>query len=233
MTLVSDDNSSSRWSLISSNFFLSYWIVAFSAIAIYDWALTSGQEVELVWKQRWSLMTILYLIVRYIEIPYIVLIGNIPGETVLFGTYQCIIILEEDVALLIAMIWTLTAAWEILALCLAVWIAVKHFRELRQMPAGRGIIKDSFTVLIQTHLIYFASFFTVSCLSLLASFVEAETYGGLRQIFLVMQMFVLGPRLIFNVRKFHAKLVASSDEGTSMTSIAFQERIRVSTSGNV
>ncbi|KAG1803926.1 uncharacterized protein HD556DRAFT_617311 [Suillus plorans] len=155
------------------------------------------------------------------------------GETILFGTYQCIIVLDDDVALLIAMIWTLTAAWEILALCLAVWIVAKHFCELRQMPTGRGIIGDSFTVLIQTHLIYFASFFTVSCLSFMASLMETETYYGLRQIFLIVQMFVLAPRLIFNVRKFHAKLMASSDEGTSMASIAFQERIRVSTSGNV
>lgn len=84
MTLVLDDDGLNWSSLINSNFFLSYWIVAFSAVAIYDWALTFGQEVELVWKQRWSLMTILYLIVRYIEIPYIVinLLQNIPSISV-------------------------------------------------------------------------------------------------------------------------------------------------------
>jgi hypothetical protein len=35
-------------------------------------------------------------------------------------------------------------------------------------------------------------------------------------------MFVLGPRLILSLRKYHAKLVARSDEGTGMTSIYFQ-----------
>ncbi|KAG1787070.1 uncharacterized protein HD556DRAFT_1411143 [Suillus plorans] len=34
----------------------------------YDWALTFGQEVELVWRQPWSLMTVMYLSVRYLGI---------------------------------------------------------------------------------------------------------------------------------------------------------------------
>lgn len=45
--------------------------------------------------------------------------------------------------------------WEILALCLAGWTTVKHFRELRQYPAG-GMIWDCFKVLIKSHLVYFA-----------------------------------------------------------------------------
>jgi hypothetical protein len=40
-------------------------------------------------------------------------------------------------------------------MCLAVWIAVKHFRELRQHSTG-GIIVDCFMVLMQTHVSYFA-----------------------------------------------------------------------------
>jgi len=49
----------------------------------------------------------------------------------------------------------------------------------------------------------------------------------------VVQMFVLGPRLILGVREYHANLVANSDEGTAMTSIAFQERVHISTGGGV
>ncbi|KIK45380.1 hypothetical protein CY34DRAFT_801751 [Suillus luteus UH-Slu-Lm8-n1] len=40
-------------------------LVAASVGAIYDWVLSFEQEVELIWMQRWSLMTILYLSVRY------------------------------------------------------------------------------------------------------------------------------------------------------------------------
>ncbi|KAG1840712.1 hypothetical protein DFJ58DRAFT_809959 [Suillus subalutaceus] len=35
-------------------------------------ALTFGQEVELIWRRRWSLMTFLYLCVRYAGIGYAV-----------------------------------------------------------------------------------------------------------------------------------------------------------------
>jgi hypothetical protein len=53
------------------------------------------------------------------------------------------------------MTWVLGTVWEVFALCLAVWIAVKHFRDLRR-HSTRGIIRDSFTVLVQTHVNYFA-----------------------------------------------------------------------------
>jgi hypothetical protein len=50
---------------------------------------------------------------------------------------------------------------------------------------------------------------------------------------MVMQMFVLGPRLILSVREYHANLIAGSDAETSINSIVFQERIRVPTSSTV
>jgi hypothetical protein len=62
---------------------------------------------------------------------------------------------------------------------------------------------------------------------------DTQIYLGLAQIFLVLQVFVLGPRLILGVREYHAKLVASSDTATNMTSIAFEERVHVSTSSSV
>jgi len=46
-------------------------------------------------------------------------------------------------------------------------------------------------------------------------------------------MFVLGPRLILSVREYNAKVVARSDEGTCMTSIAFQASRDASTGGDV
>jgi hypothetical protein len=46
-------------------------------------------------------------------------------------------------------------------------------------------------------------------------------------------MFVLGPRLILGIREYHANLVANSDEGTGMSTIAFQERGQVSTGSGV
>lgn len=283
---------------------------------MYDWTLTFGQEVELIWRQRWSLMTVLYLAARYggmfyatacilVNVPTVsmtdagccivnnmqqcveevvaVILGVIliarlhamyqrsrkvliilvvtflavriantvmailymihtsTEEFVLSGTYQCMGEYGEDTLFLVIMTWILALAWEILALCLAVWIAVKHFRELRQLPA-RGIIGDCFTVLMKTHVSYFASFVCISCfkIGLFSPTFSANTYSpeaqiyiGFTQIFQFVQMFVLGPSLILGVREYHAQLVASPDSATAMTSIAFQERVHVETSNSV
>ncbi|KAG2065653.1 hypothetical protein BDR04DRAFT_145663 [Suillus decipiens] len=67
MTVVS--NNPSWWPFISYNLFCSYWAVA-AGVVVYDLVLTLGQETELIWRQRWSLMTVLYLITRYIGIPF-------------------------------------------------------------------------------------------------------------------------------------------------------------------
>jgi hypothetical protein len=54
-------------------------------------------------------------------------------------------------------IWVLDFVWEVLALCLSVWIAVKHFRDLRRLgPSTGSIIGDCFRVLIKSHVLYFA-----------------------------------------------------------------------------
>ncbi|KAG2103696.1 uncharacterized protein F5147DRAFT_274531 [Suillus discolor] len=74
MTYVSNDPS--YWPTISFNIFSSYWNVAAGVVVVYDWVLTLGQEIELVWRQRWSLMTVLYLIIRYIGIPYSVYVSR-------------------------------------------------------------------------------------------------------------------------------------------------------------
>lgn len=48
---------------------------------VYEWALTFGQEFELVWRQRRSLMNALYISVRYIGIIYSVnnMLLGLPG----------------------------------------------------------------------------------------------------------------------------------------------------------
>jgi hypothetical protein len=79
---------------------------------------------------------------------------QISEEFVLSGTYECITDLAEDSQFLNFMTWILGTVWEVLTLCLAVWIAVKHFRELRQHSTS-GIIGDYFTVLMKTHVSYF------------------------------------------------------------------------------
>ncbi|KAG1798643.1 uncharacterized protein HD556DRAFT_196940 [Suillus plorans] len=307
-------NNPSWWPLIDLNVFLSYWTVAAGVVVIYDWVLTLGQEIELIWRQRWSLMTLLYLVIRYVGIPFSVayVLSSIPlmsltdavsnitnyimnvtnvviaatlgivmiarlyamyqgsrmmliflviiflavniacgviagivlkhfvgDEWIMSGTYMCNAQYEGDGVLLISMVWVLNTVWEILALCLSVWIAVKHFRNLRRLgPSTGSKIGDYFRVLIQSHVLYFASFVCVSCLQIAFFFPElqnshstiTEILEGALQILLVVQMFVLGPRLILSVRQCHAKLVAGSDLETRMNLIVFQDRVHVSTS---
>ncbi|KAG1853491.1 hypothetical protein DFJ58DRAFT_394525 [Suillus subalutaceus] len=217
MTLVTNDPS--WWPSIDASIIFSYFTVAASVGVMYDWALTFEQEVELIWRQRWSPMTILYLIVRYIGIGYsvyhtasvptilttdavslimydavdwmgdvvdailgVIMIARLHAmyqrsrkvliflvviflasriasavmlaiqmmqisgeEYILSGTYQCTISYAGDSQFLQSMTWILGTVWEVLVLCLAVWIAVKHFRELRR-HSTRGIIGDCFTV---------------------------------------------------------------------------------------
>ncbi|KAG1790640.1 uncharacterized protein HD556DRAFT_1488240 [Suillus plorans] len=332
MTAVSNDPY--WWPQINFNINFSYYIAASSAAVLYDWALTIGQEFELVWGHHWSLITVLYIGLRYIGIVYIVInmlqllptvsvtdevrvseilntsssvqhtdcnscnvmyftvnwmsvvtnamLGvimitrlyamyqksrnmliflvvfftsvtiacgvmtgmlnkyTIGGELILSGTYMCYPYdPEADTAILLPMTWILSTVWEVLALCLAVWIVVKHFRELQQSPTG-WVVRDYFTVLMRTHVVYFASFVAVSCLNLGLLFpsldslaVGPQIYFGIRQVLSVMQLFVLGPRLILGVRQHHAKVVDNSDAGVDMIPMSFQQRTHLSTGSGV
>ncbi|KAG2046186.1 hypothetical protein BDR06DRAFT_1025638 [Suillus hirtellus] len=290
--------------------------VAAFVVITYDCALTFGREVELVWRQRWSLMTVLYLSVRYLGILFIALsvVDNVPTisltdtvswmmvtiwvwtvavvfallwaiiitrlhamyqrnrkiliflvvtslainifagatavmstihssgeELVLSGTYMCGINYTGDALSMDSVTWMLYIVWEVLALCLAVRITVKHFRELRQHSAG-GIIGDCFTVLMKTHVVYFASVVAVSCFAFILdcyltsstnrNLLEDRTFYAFFQILQVV-IFVLGPRLILGIREYNAELVADYDAATGMTSIAFQERVHISTGSSV
>jgi hypothetical protein len=63
--------------------------------------------------------------------------------------------------------------------------------------------------------------------------VESQIFLGFLSVAQDVQMFVLGPRLILGIREYHAKLVIIPDEASGMTSIVFQDRAHISTSGGV
>ncbi|OAX44659.1 hypothetical protein K503DRAFT_196076 [Rhizopogon vinicolor AM-OR11-026] len=322
MTVVTNDPS--WWSTIDWFRSFSYFIAASFIMVVYDWILSFGQEVNLIWMRGWSLMTFLYLGVRYIGIlisttmfvdilptvsltdkvtassfarlSFPMLISNFSGfiifiaqmwaspvvnamlcvimitrlnamynrsrkififliiiflgltigsgvivamvsshvsaeEFIMSGTHQCI---ESGYnPLLPAESWMLGTVWEVLALCLAAWIAVKHFRELRRRPTG-WVIGDCLTVLIKSHIFYFLGFAVVAGLSLAGALSPVITASpissGFLQIASFMQLFVLGPRLILSVREYHSELVAPAETGMShITTLAFQEHIQMST----
>jgi len=161
--------------------------------------------------------------------------GHFSGyELVLPGpaTHACGYNFDGDARFLLNMTWILGTVWEAIALFLAVWIAVLHFHELPRPT--RWAIGDCFTILVKTHVFYFASFSFVSFFAIINNSTPLSVeYGGFLQVTQIVQMFVLGPRLILGVREHHAKLVAHSDEGTGMASIVFQERIQITTGGGV
>ncbi|KAG0692413.1 hypothetical protein DFH29DRAFT_506603 [Suillus ampliporus] len=68
MPYVSNDPA--LWPVIYWDRINNYFVVVSSTAVVYDWSLTFGQEFELVWMHRWSLMTVLYICVRYLGILY-------------------------------------------------------------------------------------------------------------------------------------------------------------------
>ena len=76
--------------------------------------------------------------------------GQLQEALILSGTFQCHYGDDDFMTLT----WLLITVWEILALCLAIWISVKHFRE---MPPIGWSVGDCFNVLIRSHVHYFAA----------------------------------------------------------------------------
>ncbi|KAG2130847.1 uncharacterized protein EDB93DRAFT_1179162 [Suillus bovinus] len=190
-----------------------------------------------------TFLIVIFLAIRIpVEVMSAMMTAQISGEEyILSGIYRCRISYPDNSIFLGSMTWILGTVWEVLSLCLAVWIAVKHFRELRRRSTG-GIMGHCFTVLMQTHVTYFASFLAVSSLQISffsPTLIAHEDSQGIQiyicliQIFQMAQLSVLGPRLILGVREYNAKLVDASDTATDMTSIAFQERVYVETSTTV
>jgi hypothetical protein len=309
MTYVSDDpnntyiNDPAWWPFIIWTHAYSNFAVASSVVVVYDWVLTFGQEFELVWKQGWSFMNMLYISVRYVGILYAVInfLGNVPSPntnigcnffyflqawtpvavnamlgvimmTRIYAMYQQSkpILILLTVALLASTITSAvilgmgnigisgeefvvsgyhiclvqistakmnlnhemvipTAIWEILALFLAVWIVIKRFHEMRRSPTG-STIGDCFTMLIKSHVLYFLGFAAVACFNLgdlsrsllHSTAVAADIFAGILRVARVLQMFVLGPRLLLSVREYHTKIMVKSEGGTGMSAIAFE-----------
>lgn len=191
-------------------------------------------RLHAMYQQSRKMLIFLIIIVSFLVITSVV-IGEIVNmhvsgeELILSSTYLCAYDIGTS-EFLITTIWMLNIIWEVLALCLALWISVKHFRQRSRSSAGR-VVEDCFTVLIKTHMLYFASFVVVSCFNsgyLSASLANsistgAEVYYGILEIMSFTQMFVLGPRLVLSVREFNAKHLAGPDVRTTVTTIAFQE----------
>ncbi|KAG2034964.1 hypothetical protein BDR03DRAFT_963728 [Suillus americanus] len=75
MTIVYNDPT--WWPTINADRLSSYLTVASFVIILYDWALTFGQEVELVWRQRWSPMTVLCLGVCSLPLTVVIFLDTL------------------------------------------------------------------------------------------------------------------------------------------------------------
>ncbi|KAG2357144.1 hypothetical protein BDR07DRAFT_1421223 [Suillus spraguei] len=142
-------------------------------------------------------------------------------EDILSGFNTCIIYSQTN---LIYESLIPTSVWEILALFLTIWIVIKHFYELRRSPTGSSF-GNCLKMLIESHIFYFLAFATVASLRLCSlstvtdsTSVGSAVYSGIWAIAEVLQMFVLGPRLILSIREYYANLVARSDGETWMMS---------------
>jgi hypothetical protein len=91
----------------------------------------------------------------YFRLVCVRLTRQLLAEYVLSGTHVCGDNASSNSVFFTRITWILGTAWEILALCLAVWIVVKHFRELQRASTGWAV-GDCFTVLIEAHVFYFA-----------------------------------------------------------------------------
>lgn len=160
--------------------------------------------------------------------------------TILNGT-QCVSEVYGGNQLRTLEVYILATVWHVLTLCLAMWIVVKHFRQLQPSSIGQTIIGDCFIVLIKSQVFYFAFFTAVCCLNIGllspaimdSSQVGSQVYRGILQLLTLFQMFVVGPRLILNVREYHASFLVNSGEGTyEMPTILFQELGRVPSGNN-
>jgi hypothetical protein len=80
---------------------------------------------------------------------------GISEELILSGIHMCGYSTVGDTVFLREVTWILRILWEVLVLYLAVWSAIQHFREL-QRPSTEWAVGNYVTVLIKTHVFYFA-----------------------------------------------------------------------------
>jgi len=151
-------------------------------------------------------------------------LGVSSQEAVLSGYHTCITTIDAEMMHLIYESVISTCIWEILVLFLALWIVIKHFHELRQSPTRLNIV-HCFTILMESHTPYFLVFVIMTCFTLgsispnITNTVERLIYFSIWVTSQMLQMFVLGPRLILSVR---TKYEARAEGATSMMSMAFR-----------
>lgn len=180
--------------------------------------------------KRILIFLIVVLLACTIASVVMTVIGNIGVsgvEKILSGNRQCFENMSAEDARLNAETTVPTTVWEILALCLAVWIVIKHFCELKKSRTGTNI-RECLMVLMRGHILYFVVFVAVSCFNLgtlspnlSPSSVGVGFYYGIGEVAQAMQMFVLGPRLILDIREYHAQLAENSDEAICFTTIDY------------
>lgn len=191
---------------------------------------------------------LIFLVVTFVSVTIFSAVIAVAGTNLLsikvillYGT-QCVYEIDASQQLRMFEAYTVATTWEALTLCLAIWIVVKHLRELRPRSTGQAIIGDCFTVLLKTHVLYFVFFAISSSLNIglisphfsASSSVGAQSYRGLLEFAMLLQMFVAGPRLILSVREYHAKLIPTFEEGTTgIHPMAFRECIAESSDSNV
>ncbi|OAX33741.1 hypothetical protein K503DRAFT_786281 [Rhizopogon vinicolor AM-OR11-026] len=248
-------SNSSTDTLIGPGYVNSYFAGACLTAVVYDWgysqAITSGQEIELVWTRYAGVL---------FSIGFPVSIGNrcrvskildqLVGLIQQFhydGSNSCTILWivptciswVVNVMLGVITIIRLHAMYQrsgkmlifLVVIFLVVQITCGVIIAINSSHINEGsTIGDCFTVLIKTQMFYFAALLSPE---LNSDSMGNLIYEGVLQIATIVQMSVLGPRLILSVREYHAKLVANSDEATGMASIAFQECIHISTGGGV
>jgi hypothetical protein len=159
---------------------------------------------------------------------------RVTPKVILLNGTQCISEVNEGEQLATLEGYTVATVWHILTLCLAVWIFAKHTRELQPSLTGQSLIGDCYMVLMKTQVFYFAIFTTGCCLNIgLLSPLISDTsragpqiYRGLLELITLFQMFVVGPRLILSIRKYHADLL--EEETFELHTIAFQAHTTVS-----
>ncbi|KAG2354753.1 hypothetical protein BDR07DRAFT_1545945 [Suillus spraguei] len=234
MTVVS--NSPSWWPTISSNILFSYWKVAAGVVVLYDCVLTLEQEIELIWVRYIGLLYVVSLVISINVLKSMPLVSLTDAECNILGSTmnEIMMIVPAMLGVLVAILikhiaaggrpasalnfWVLNTVWEVLALCLSVWIAVKHFRDLRRFSQSTGTTSGDC--------------FTANKISR-ALFCKNPTSAGARTLYGVFSNFIeradvcAGPRLILSIREYYAKRVANSDSETITitNSIVFQERL--------
>ena len=83
------------------------------ALVFYEYIITLGEEIEIVWKKRWNAATILFIINRYLMVVYNAA-GNVVATNAEVRLGQ--IYLDQEANPLISDVWTIVCPTHIILL---------------------------------------------------------------------------------------------------------------------